>query len=312
MELTRLLRAQRPHLVHTHSGKAGILGRLAARRAGVPIIVHTIHGPSFGGFQNLIANQLFRAAERYAARCTTHFVSVAEAMTRQYQAAGIGRPGQFTCIRSGFALQPFLTARNEPGFRSKLGLTPSDFVAGMIARLAKLKGHDDLIAAAPVLVNRCPQIKFLLIGDGPWRERLEAKVQALGLQNRFFFAGLVPPAEIPRYVGIMDVLVHLSRREGLARALPQALAAARPVVATDCDGAGEVCLPEETGFLIQPGDLKELTERLLQLANAPALRERLGEQGQRLVKEMFSVERMVSELHALYGRLALESGINEL
>src|SRR5207253_10520642 len=100
--LAEIFRAQRPEIVHTHSGKAGVLGRLAARRAGVPVIVHTIHGPSFGAFQNVLPNQIFRAAERYAARYTTHFVSVADAMTRQCLAAGIGRPDQFTLIRSGF------------------------------------------------------------------------------------------------------------------------------------------------------------------------------------------------------------------
>jgi glycosyltransferase involved in cell wall biosynthesis len=224
-------------------------------------------------------------------------------MTKQYLAAGIGRPEQFTCIRSGFALPNFLSAKSDPGFRASLGLAPTDFVVGMIARLCELKGHDDLIAAAPMLVKRCPQMKFLLVGDGPSRDRLRARAQALSLQGHFVFAGLVPPTEIPRYLGAMDVLAHLSRREGLARALPQALAVARPVVAYDCDGAREICLPDETGYLIRPGDLQQLTERLLQLAGEPALRERFGQQGQRLVKERFSVERMVDNLYQLYRRL---------
>jgi glycosyltransferase involved in cell wall biosynthesis len=302
-QLTYLLRTQRPDLVHTHSGKAGILGRLAARRAGVPIIVHTIHGPSFGAFQHGLAKRIFRAAERHAAGCTTHFVSVAEAMTEQYLAAGIGRPEQFTCIRSGFALARFLSVKSNPDFRARLGIASGDFVVGMIARLCELKGHDDLITASPAVVKRNPRVKFLLVGDGPWRDRLQARVRALALQDHFVFAGLVPPSEIPQYVGAMDVLAHLSRREGLARALPQALAAARPVIAYDCDGAKEICLPDKTGYLIPPGDLQQLTDRLLQLAGDPALRERLGKQGQQLVKERFSVERMVEELCELYRRL---------
>ncbi len=305
-KLTRLLRAHRPHLAHTHSGKAGVLGRLAARRAGVPIIVHTIHGPSFGAFQGPLANQLFLLAERRAARYTTHFVSVAEVMTRQYLAAGIGRPEQFTCIRSGFDVQPFLKAESDPDFRASLGMAPADFVVGMIARLAELKGHEDMLAVAPALVKRSPQMKFLLVGDGPLRGRLEARVRELGLPSHVCFTGLVPPGEIPRYVGAMDALVHLSRREGLARALPQALAAARPVIAYDCDGAAEICLPNATGFLIPPGDLHELSERLLQLAAEPALRERLGRRGQALVRDLFPVERMVEALEALYLKLAKE------
>lgn len=302
-ELTRLFRQRKPDLVHTHSSKAGVLGRLAAQRAGVPVIVHTIHGPSFGPFQGGLANALFRAAERQAARCTTHFVVVANAMAEQFLAAGIGRPDQFTRIFSGFSLEPFLNTRNDPALRQRLGLGSDEFVVGKIARLFKLKGHDDLIAAAPELIRQCPRIKFLLVGGGPWQRRLESRVRALGLQKQFVFTGLVPPASIPALVGVMDVLVHLSRREGIARALPQALAAARPVVAYHCDGAGEVCLENETGFLVAPGDRTRLTERLLELSGNPGLRERLGRRGQELVRDWFPVERMVNDLRALYQRL---------
>ena len=303
-KFTRLFLAHRPDIVHTHSGKAGILGRLAAARAGVPMIVHTIHGPSFGPFQGPLANWLFRFAERRAARVTTHFVVVAEAMKQQYLAAGIGRPGQYTKVLSGFALEPFLSATNDLKLRARLGLAPDDVVIGKIARLFKLKGHDDLLTVAPELVRRYPRIKFLLVGEGPWRGRLENQVRSLGLEQHVVFTRLVPPAAVPPLVGIMDLLVHLSLREGLPRALPQALAGARPVVAYDCDGAGEVCLENETGFLVRPGDLTGLSGRLLRLADDPALRERLGRRGQQFVRERFSVQRMVDDLYQLYVRLA--------
>jgi len=302
--LTRHFRRQRPDVVHTHSGKAGILGRIAAARAGVPLVVHTIHGPSFGTFQGALANAVFTAAERRAARVTNHFVVVARAMAEQYLGAGIGTPEAYSLIPSGFPLDPFLQARNDPALRLRLGLQPEDFVVGKIARLFKLKGHDDLFAAAPGLVRRNPRIKFLLVGDGEWRERFEALARSLGLERHVVFTGLVPPAEIPALVGIMDALVHLSTREGLPRALPQALAAARPVVAYDCDGAREICLEGETGFLVQPGDVARLTDRLLELAGDPGLRERLGRRGQEIVRHRFSVTGMVDALHALYLRLA--------
>ncbi len=303
-DLTALLRERRPDIVHTHSSKAGILGRLAAQRAGVPIILHTIHGPSFGAFQGAAANLLFTAAERRAARCTTHFVSVADAMTRQFLIAGIGRPEQFTRVFSGFPLEPFLAAHNDPALRARLGLEPEDFVVGKIARLFRLKGHDDLIDVAPALIRQCPHLKFLLVGGGPWQGRLQDRVRSLNLERHFVFTGLVPPSEVPAYVGIMDALVHLSRREGLPRALPQALAAARPVVASDCDGAGEVCIDGKTGFLVPASDRKRLCDALLTLAANPALREQLGQQGQAFVKERFPVERMVDDLHDLYLKLA--------
>src|SRR5581483_8641632 len=160
--LTGRFRAHPPDLVHTHSGKAGVIGRLAAARAGVPLIVHTIHGPSFGAFQGALANSLFLCAERRAARVTTHFVTVANAMTGQYLAAGIGRPQQFTRILSGFPLEPFLSATNDSALRARLKIRPDDLVVGKVARLFKLKGHDDLFRVAPRLVQNRPNLKFLL------------------------------------------------------------------------------------------------------------------------------------------------------
>jgi len=303
-QLTRIFRAQRPDFVHTHSGKAGILGRWAAKHAGVPLVVHTIHGPSFGAFQGALANRLYTAAERFAARHTSHFVSVADAMTQRYLAAGIGRPEQFTRIYSGFPLEPFLHSQNDPRLRARWGLAPEDLVVGKMARLFKLKGHGDLFVAAPALVKRCPAIKFLLVGGGPWHDRFKARARAQGLEKHLVFTGLVPPQELPGLIGIMDAVVHLSRREGLPRVLAQALAAGKPVVAYDCDGAREVCRQNETGFLVRPGDLAEVTGRLLQLAEDAALRERLGRRGREMVCEQFSVERMVDELQGLYFRLA--------
>ena len=308
-QLTSHFRSRRPDLVHTHSGKAGILGRLAAARAGVPVIVHTIHGPSFGTFQGQLSNLLFRAAEQRAARVTTHFISVADAMTQQYLAAGIGRPEQFTRIFSGFPLEPYLAAQNDLQLRARLGLSPADIVIGKIARLFPLKGHDTLFAIASELVAGCPQIKFLLVGDGIWRGRFEQMARASGLQNHFIFTGLVPPDEIPALLGIMDVLVHLSEREGLPRALPQALAAGRPVVAFDCDGAREICRDGETGFLVRPGHWHGLTERLLLLARDAKLRAELAARGREFVRANFAVELMIANLHRLYVKLAAARGL---
>ncbi|HEV2452876.1 MAG TPA: glycosyltransferase family 4 protein [Verrucomicrobiae bacterium] len=303
-KLERLLREQRPDIVHTHSAKGGILGRLAARRAGVPVIVHTIHGPSFGAFQGPAANFVFRAAEQYAAGATTHFIVVADAMKEQHLAVGIGRPEQYTKIFSGFKLEPFLAAKNDPELRAKLSIAADDFVIGKIARLFKLKGHDDLFEIAPELVRRNPKIKFLLIGDGPWRGRFEVLARGQGLEKHFIFAGLVPPGDVAKYAGIMDTLVHLSSREGLPRALPQALAAGKPVIAYDCDGAREVCLDGETGFLIPLGDTAALANRLRQLAGDPQLRGQMGRRGREFVRDNFPVEKMVEGIYNLYMKLA--------
>lgn len=301
--LTALLRDWRPEVVHTHSGKAGFLGRLAAHRVGIPVIVHTIHGPSFGTFQGPFANLAFRTAEKIAGRVTTHFVVVADAMTRQYLAAGIGTPDKFTRIFSGFDLDPYLHAQRDPVLAAKLGLEAGDFVVGKIARLFDLKGHEELLAIAPQLIEVVPRVRFLFIGDGPWRQRFEDQVHAMGLARNFIFVGLVPPSQVAHHVALLDVLVHLSRREGLPRAIPQALAGGKPVIAYDCDGASEVCLDGETGFLLRPGDRSGLKDRLVQLAGDPLLRERLGMSGREFVRRRFPADRMVRDLEALYRRL---------
>ncbi|MDE3099515.1 MAG: glycosyltransferase family 4 protein [Verrucomicrobiota bacterium] len=299
-KLEGIFRETRPDIVHTHSGKAGILGRLAARGAGVPLILHTIHGPSFGNFQNFAANRVFLAAEKFAARCTTHFIAVSEAMKDQYLAAGIGTPEQYTTIFSGFDLGPFLAASDDVQLRKRLGIAPDDFVVGKIARLFPLKGHDDLLAAAPEIVRQNPKIKFLLVGDGRWRARFENFSRSRGLEKNVIFAGLVQPRDVPKYAGIMNALAHLSLREGLPRALPQALAAGKPVVAWDCDGAREVCMDGRTGFLLRRHDLDGLKKRLLQLASDAPLCAELGKAGRALVRENFGVEKMIGAIHDLY------------
>lgn len=305
-ELRRIFRLTRPVLVHTHSGKAGILGRWAAHYEKVPVIVHGIHGPSFGSWQGSLANALFRSAERRAGRITTHFIAVANAMIEQYLAAGIGARDSYTRIFSGFNLDPFLNASNDSSLRARLGIAPEHFVIGKIARLFQLKGHDDLFLIAPEFLKRFPETRFLLVGGGPWEARFKELARALGVEKNFVFTGLVPPAEIPSLTGIMDALVHLSLREGLPRALPQAMAAGKPVVAYDCDGASEVCIPGKTGFLVPPRDREQLLSSLSTLAADRAVASRLGSAGREFVRERFSVDRMVNETFELYRRLLTE------
>ena len=307
--LEEIFRREGPTIVHTHSGKAGVVGRWAAARAQVPVIIHTIHGPSFGKWQGAGSNFIFRAAEKFVDRFTTHFICVANAMKEQYLRAGIGRPEKYTRVFSGFNVEPFLRAENSVELRKRYGIEAGDFVVGKIARLTELKGHDDLFAAAPEVVRTHPRIKFLLVGGGPWEERFRGRARELGLEKNFIFAGLVPPGEVPALVGIMDMLVHLSLREGLPRALPQALVAGKPVVAYDCDGAGEICLPDQTGFLIKPGDLGALTRAISGLASNPELRARLGATGQTMVREHFPVGRMIEHIFEVYAKELRKAGL---
>jgi glycosyltransferase involved in cell wall biosynthesis len=308
-KLEKILREEKPDLVHTHSGKAGILGRLAAKRAGVPVVIHHIHGPSFGNFQSAVANFIFTAAEKYAARVTDHFFCSADAMTKLYLAAGIGKPSQFTRIFSGFNLEPFLNTTNDIALRKQLGLDENHFVIGKIARIFKLKGHADMLAAFVKILPQIPHARLVFIGDGSLRSEIEGHVQTLGLGGKVIFTGLLPPDEVARYVGITDCVAHLSHREALSRALPQALAAGKPIVAYDFDGANEICLENKTGFVVRTGDTDTAAQRLSQLARQPELREKLGQAGRVFVRENFDVEKMVERQYNLYHQLTAERGL---
>jgi len=308
--LVRIIRRLRPLIVHTHSSKAGILGRLAARAAGVPVIVHTIHGLPFHPYQGRAANALYVGAERAVARFTDRLVCVADAMARQALQAGVGRPEQYLTVYSGMEVDAFLDAeRHRAGVRSALGFSRHDVVVGKVARLFRLKGHRYLLAAAPLILRRCPQVKFLFVGDGVWRERLQRQAEELGVAERVVFAGLVDSSRIPAMISAMDVVVHASLREGLARVLVQALLCAKPVVSYDVDGAREVITDGLTGRLVPPRAVEELAEAVVEMIQAPERAAAMALEGRERCKERFRAERMVQELEALYLQLLSHKGI---
>ena len=298
------LREFRPEVVHTHSAKAGILGRAAAWRMGVPAIVHTVHGAPFHPYQSSLAKSFFRGCERWAAKRCHRLVSVADAMTDLLVSGGVAPREKFTTIYSGMEVGPLLEShRLRDATRCKLGYRPEHVVIGKIARLFDLKGHQYLIEAAKRLVRAEPLARFLLVGDGLLRDHLEWKIRAAGLEGHFLLVGLVPPEEIPGLVAAMDIVVHTSLREGLARALVHGLLAGKPVVSFDIDGAREVVVDDVTGYLVAPQDCGALAAALQRLAADSALRTRLGGQGRACCKEPFCHHRMTRDLRALYASL---------
>lgn len=316
-ELRRLVRKLRPDIVHTHSSKAGIVGRAAAWKerarddAGPVGVVHTIHGSPFHRYQRRALYKLYAASERFAARRCHLIVSVADAMARQYLAEGIGRPEQYTTVFSGMETERYLVPR--PGqtreeIRAKLGLKNSDFVIGTVARLAELKGHDDLLDALGTDVKAHRDWKLLWVGDGWWRERLMARVRELGLESRVITTGLVPSEEVPGYMRAMDVLAHPSYREGLPRTVPQALLCGVAPVAYDVDGTGEVCRDGQTGRLVKAGDRAGLREAIVQLAEHPEARCEMAARGREECRERFSTQRMVDELEKVYAAALAAAG----
>jgi len=303
--LKRVLRDFGPEVVHTHSSKGGFLGRAAARAAGVPAIIHGVHGAPFHPYQGALARGLFRACERWAAARCDAFVSVADAMTDLMVNAGVAPREKFTTVYSGMEVEPFLRADEDRcATRRELGFADEHVVVGKIARLFHLKGHTYVIEAAQRVLRHCPQVRFLFVGDGILRGALERQLARAGLQDCFRFTGLVPPERIPCLIGAMDVLVHASLREGLARALPQALIAGKPVVSYDVDGAREVVVTGETGYLVPPQSVTPLADALIELARDRAQRERLGRAGRERCTDRFRHETMTRALRDLYQRLA--------
>lgn len=305
-ELLKMLREIKPDILHTHSSKAGIIGRAAAGRLRIPC-VHTIHGAAFHFGQNAFAQGLYRRLERWAAKRTARLISVCDAMTEQYVAAKVAAREKFITIYSGFDVEPFLTPPRPPEqIRAELGLQPEHVVIGKVARLFPLKGHEYILRAASLVVKRCPNVRFLLVGDGTLRPSFEAALASLGLRDHFVFAGLVPPEKVPELIHAMDIVVHTSVWEGLARVLPQGLIAGKPVVSYDIDGAKEVVIPGETGFLVPPRTTNELSDALCELAAEPALRKRLGETGRARFTNQFRHETMTSQIRDVYASVLKE------
>jgi len=299
--LSRIIREFRPDVVHTHSAKAGILGRAAAWRQQVPAIVHTVHGAPFHPYQPRLARLFIAACERWAARRCHRLISVADAMTELLVSAGVAPREKFVTIYSGMEVEPFLQARqHRQTMREKLGYTDAHFVVGTIARLFHLKGHEDILRAAGYLIPRFPQIRFLWVGDGVLRPRLECRIRQAGWSSYFRLVGLVPPEKLPEYLAAMDAVVHPSLREGLARVLPQALLAGIPVVSYDVDGAREVVQNGETGFLVPPRDSMGIALAIAQLIENPGLAARLAEMGRSLCAERFPHERMTAQIRKVY------------
>jgi glycosyltransferase involved in cell wall biosynthesis len=307
--LVRRLRELRPDVVHTHSSKAGIIGRWAAHRARVPAVIHTIHGLAFTASTSHYVNWAYRMAEKAAAPITTRIVCVADAMAEQSLAGGVGRPEQYVTVYSGMETGQFVGRGADRDFRQRmrheLGLRDEHVVVGTIARLFHMKGHDDLLAMAPEMCRKFMDLRWLWIGDGILRQPFERQIAQMGLQERFVLTGLVPPSRIPDLTAAMDILVHPSRREGLARALPQGQLAGCPVVTYDVDGNREGLIDGRTGFVIPPFDRDKLAEKLSLLASDAPLRTRMGEAGREFALGRFDARVMVDALERVY-RDALE------
>jgi glycosyltransferase involved in cell wall biosynthesis len=270
-----------------------------------PAVVHTLHGLSFHPYQNPWANRLYIAVEKAAARRTDYFISVADAMTEQNQAEGIGVDKPYVTAYSAIEEEQFLTSIPQDKlreFRRTHDIPENAVVLVTIARLFELKGHDYIIESARELSRRFDDVVWLFVGDGNLADDYKEQIRNLGLTDRFRFTGLVPPDRIPLAIQASDILVHCSLREGLARTLPQAMLCGRPAISFDVDGAREVVNPD-TGRLVEPKNVPQLIEACAELIQDKAFRERLGQTGRASVKTKFAPDTMVDTIEAVYNKL---------
>ncbi|NLX12307.1 MAG: glycosyltransferase family 4 protein [Phycisphaerales bacterium] len=303
-ELTRILRELNPHIVHTHSSKAGILGRLAARKAGVPKIVHSIHGMSFNRTQRFFTRWFYAALERYCARFSDKLIGVADAMAHQSVAAGVAGADKFVTVYSGMLTEWYQPSRyDRAAVRRAWAVGPDDIVVGTVARLFTNKGYEVLIPAMVEVLKRMPNLFFVWVGDGAMRAEYERRLTSAGIRGRVHLTGLVPPERVAESLAGMDMLVHASQWEGLPRAAVQALLMEKPVISFDIDGAGEVVVPDRTGVLVPLNDVHRLAGAIVELAADPVRREHFGRTGREECLRRFDHRVMVEKIDELYQEL---------
>ncbi len=305
-KLVKLMRDRRYDVVHLHSSKAGILGRIAGRLAGVPVVVHTVHGWGFNEEQGALVAGTFRNLERWCARYCDALVVVGSPYQAEGLALGIGRPDQYHLIRSGIEIERYRDVPlDRAAARARLGVPADAFVIGNVGRLRPPKCPEHMVAAFASLAARHPQVRLVLVGDGGQRSEVETEVARLGLTPRVQILGL--RRDVPELLRAFDVFVMSSSREGLPRTLSQAMAAGLPIVATRVGGIPDAVCDGENGFLVSAGDVEALTDRLELLLTDPALRQRMGAAGLARVEE-FSALTMVRRTEALYEELLARRG----
>lgn len=296
-------------VVHTHTSKAGVIGRIAGKLAGVPLVTHTIHGLAYGPYESFLKNLVYKSSEFLAALCSDRIYAVAQAMIDQSLAAHIGKKEQYKVVYSGMELENFLHAKRDPGLRQELEIEEGVKVIGAVARLFPRKGYEELFPAFAKVLEEYPNTRLLILGDGPSRNDFEEMAKELGILDRIIFAGLVSPGIIHHYIAQMDMVVHLSLKEGLPRVAVQALAEGLPVVAYDLDGTPEVVREGFTGHLIAPQDKEGAIGAIKHLLSSPEECRKMGENGRELVKDIFPWQKMSDILLADYAESLAKKGI---
>lgn len=301
--LFRIIRKNGYDIVHTHTAKAGVIGRLAALFAGTPIIIHTLHGITFHQNLNRLSRYSYIILEKIVGRFTSRFITVGEDLRKKYIYHGIGTPEKYTTIYSGFELNSFVADGNIDDEeikreRNRLGISNDDTILGTVSRLEPRKGHVYLFDALKQILNANKKIKLLVAGNGDYENELRKYVRQNQLSDHVIFLGF--RRDVPRIMRIMDIFTLTSLWEGLPRVLVQAALMQLPVVTFDVEGAWEVVKENENGFIVPVADVDQLAERLKFLIDNPDLAKVMGKRGRDFVSSKWDTSEMVNKITQLY------------
>jgi glycosyltransferase involved in cell wall biosynthesis len=310
--LASLIRTIRPQILHTHTAKAGAIGRVAALLAGTarpPIVVHTFHGHVLRGYFDPVRADVFRRLERSLARSATALIAVSPEVRDDLVALGVAPREKFVVIRLGIELEERVerVPDGRVPTRELLGIPPDRFTVGWIGRMTGVKRTEDVLLAVKRLRERGVDACLCMVGDGPDRDDLEEQASELGIVRSCLFLGYQD--DVAPFYAAFDTLILPSGNEGTPVSAIEALASGRPVVATRVGGVPDVVRDGEDGFLVEPGDVDALADRLARLAADPALRRRMGEAGRARVLPRYSVDRLIDDVDLLYRSLLQAEGL---
>ncbi len=294
-----VLKFAKVQIVHTHSSKAGILGRWAAYFARVPVIIHTFHGFGFHDYQSPIVKWLYIILERVTAKKTHALIAVSKENVTKGLHYNIGIPNQYTVIHSGIKFDDFCNADVDIQAKKKeLGINTDSHLIGMVACFKPQKAPLDFIRMAAIVARELPEVQFLLVGDGELRHDIEEKIKELQLKDKVILAGWRD--DIAEIMRILDIFVLTSLWEGLPRVIPEALLSGVCVIATDVDGTREIITDGANGILFAPGDVEDLSEKVVRLIKDEQFREKILKQSRESVDKNYNIDIMVKEIEDLY------------
>ena len=297
-----MIRRERPDIVHTHTAKAGFLGRLAARLAKVPVIIHTYHGHILHGYYGPLKTNLLRRMEKALAHITDCIIAVSAEVKRELVAYGVSSPERIIVIPLGLELEPFLNCAARRGeLRRELGIDDGALLVGIVGRIVPIKNHRLFLDASLMAANQNPQVRFVIVGDGPIRSEMQRYAYELGIADRVIFAGW--RRDLQRIYADLDVLVVSSINEGTPVSAIEAMAAGCPVVATCVGGLPDLITEGKTGLLVPSEDAKALATAIDSLLKNPRARRQMGQIARGIVRERFAAQRLISDMERLYQEL---------